>query len=496
MNCDLATEELKRFREAVAMALGLQFDESRLGMLADVLQRRLDCRGQPCETYLRSLERGATREEARALARELTVGETYFFRNIEQFRALAEVVLPERGKIHAQRPLRVLSAGCASGEEPYSVAMMTEERGFEVSILAVDLNPAVLEKAKRGRYTPWALRETPTETRRRWFQADGRDLILDPALRSTVKFDCANIAEDDSGIWQQGTYDAVFCRNVLMYFSPEQMRAAVARIARSLAPGGFLFLGHAETLRGISEEFHLRHSHGSFYYELKDGDGTIYAVALPTTLKPAGAAPSAPALDAGWFEAIGEATKRIAGLVPDGEAADPTKRPRPEWDPAPALELCRHERFAEALSHVRARPAAKDHDPDVLLLEAALLSHSGDAVAAEDACFRLLLVDEFSAGAHYVLALCREHLGQSQRAIEHDRVATYLNPTFAMPRLHLGLLASRLGEHDTAQRELQQALELLRAEEASRILLFGGGFGREGLMALCQAALKDSEARE
>ena len=164
------------------------------------------------------------------------------------------------------------------------------------------------------------------------------------------------------------------------------------------------------------------------------------------------------------------------------------------WDMAPALDLLRKERFAEALDYVRAGPATVEKDHDVLLLEATLLAHDGQFPAAEDVCLQLLLIDEFNAGAHYVLALCREHTGHRQRACEHDRIAVYLDPAFAMPRLHMGLLARRDGDRATATRELTQALALLQREGASRVLLFGGGFSREALMALCQSALKDREA--
>jgi chemotaxis protein methyltransferase CheR len=107
----------------------------------------------------------------------------------------------------------------------------------------------------------------------------------------------------------------------------------------------------------------------------------------------------------------------------------------------------------------------------------------------------LLLIDELNAGAHYLLALCREHHGHRERAGEHDRVAAYLDPSFAMPRLHLGLLARRAGDRTAACRELAQALLLLRREDASRLLLFGGGFSREALMGLCESSLKECGAR-
>jgi chemotaxis protein methyltransferase CheR len=129
------------------------------------------------------------------------------------------------------------------------------------------------------------------------------------------------------------------------------------------------------------------------------------------------------------------------------------------------------------------------------LLETALLLHTGQIALADAAAARLLSIDSENAGAHYLLALCREHAGDRVRAHEHHWTAATLDPSFAMPRLHLGLLARRRGDRETARREFTQARVLLAAEHTSRILLFGGGFSRESLMALCGAALKDCRSR-
>jgi chemotaxis protein methyltransferase CheR len=490
--------DLERFRTAIIHRIGLQFDDTKLGFLGEVLERRLNKLGHSSDAYLRSLEYQPLNGEFNTLARELTVGETYFFRNIEQFRVLGEVVLPERMSAHPATPtLRLLSAGCASGEEPYTIAMVAKETisdpCWEVDIRAVDLNPAVLQKAERAHYSAWALRETPAEFQSKWFRASGQEIVLDDSIRNAVRFSPGNLASEDPELWRPQGYDAIFCRNVLMYFSPEQMRAVVARIAQSLAPGGFLFLGHAETLRGVSDRFHLRHSHGTFYYTVKDDSEIADHPPIQIVPRWYPASPSPVALDQAWYDTICKATARVAALVPGATAADsPISPPPVAWDVAPAFDLLAQERFTDALIHVRNRPDAATRDPDILLLEAALLTHSGQLAAAEDACLQLLLVDEFNAGAHYVLALCREHFGQLNRAIEHDRVAAYLDPQFAMPRLHLGLLAGRNGDVSTARGELQQALALLKTEDPSRLLLFGGGFNREALMVLCESALKEN----
>jgi chemotaxis protein methyltransferase CheR len=491
MNRVARPDRVERLRAVVARGLGLAFDETKSSFLEEVLARRAQYAGRDVEAYLARLETDP-RRELRALVPDLTVGETYFFRNRDQFRALSEVVLPDRMRARAsERRLRILSAGCASGEEAYSLAILVREHtpdpSWDVSILAVDVNPAALERAARACFTPWALRETSPDVEHRWFRADGRDLHLVDAARERVRFEEHNLVDDDPRLWPEETYDVVFCRNVLMYFTPECAVAVVERIRRSLAPGGYLFLGHAETLRGLSSDFHLCHTHGTFYYQRRDRDG---ARADPPPVATAVAESND---DGTWIERIRRASERIeaiTGLPPSGSpmATSPAERARP--DLAPALALLAEERYADALDRVCALPSGVAGDPDALLLRAVLLTHGGRLAEAEEACRGVLASDELNAGAHYALALCREGAGDLRGAVDEDQIALYLDGSFAMPRLHLGLLARKAGDRETARRELGQALVLLQREDPSRLLLFGGGFRREALRALCRAELE------
>jgi chemotaxis protein methyltransferase CheR len=439
--------------------------------------------------------------EIRALAQAVTVSETYFFRNIEQFQALREIVIPNRLSAHAQtRKLSLLSAGCASGEEAYSLAIVAKEclpdSGWQSSVRAIDVNPSSLAKAQLGRYSMWALRETPAAVQRQWFRAEGRDFLLDTTVRDLVCFEERNLVHDDADVWRAGAYDVVFCRNVLMYFVPAHAQAIVQRITRALKPGGYLFLGHAETLRGLSQDYHLCHTHGTFYYQRKDVLAAADGLTAPeNTSRPGRNGPR----DLGWAETWIETVQRASSRIQTLATASP---PAPQsaatsavlHDSRPqlgfALELLKQERFAEALELLRALPSRFARDPDALLLRAVLLTHSGQLELAEKACRELLAVDDLNAGAHYLLALCREGVGDRGGAVENDQAATYLDPSFAMPRLHLGLLARRVDDPETARRELGQALTLLQREEVSRIIFFGGGFSREALVALCRAELR------
>jgi chemotaxis protein methyltransferase CheR len=495
MTATIPADMVERFRAAIVDRLGLQFDAGKLKQLTDVLQRRARAAGCDAEAYVSSLETKAAREEIGVLASHLTIPETYFFRNIDQFRAFTHVVIPQRASANAAaKRLRILSLGCASGEEPYTLAMLARDvlsdTGWEFSILGVDVNPAAIERARRGRFSAWTLRETPERDRQRWFRAEGRDYALDESLRASVRFEQRNLVDDDCRLWAPEQFDVIFCRNVIMYFSPEQARALIARVAQALCADGYLFLGHAETLRGISTDFHLLHTHGTFYYQKK---GRI-AYAPPPEEPADKAALAMLATDAdSWVDAIRRASERVTALTDShdrtiGRTAHKAGAAS-SYDLGVALELLRNERFAEALAIVDALPAESSKDADVLLLRATLLAHGGQLGEAEAACTRLLELDELNAGAHYLLALCREGAGDHMAARHHDQVATYLEPGFAMPRLHLGLLERRAGQRESARRELSQALVLLQREDASRVLLFGGGFSRETLITLCQAEL-------
>ncbi len=512
MSGDPRAAEIERFRQFVGERLGLHFDDTKLQHLRDALSDRMRALGhRDFDTYEGRL-RGSGSEEIRALADALTVGETYFFRYWDHFRAFVEVVLPERVTARGpQRRLRILSAGCASGEEAYSLAILIRERlpvleSWKVDIVGIDVNPRAVAKAVKGRYSTWSLRDTSAEVRDRYFRSDGRELELDRAVCSMASFEERNLVEDDDAFWREGAFDAVFCRNVCMYFRPEVMRAVVSRIARALLPGGFLFLGHAETLRGMAEDFDLRHTHETFYYQRR---GTIQAgaprPAIARLEAKAAHVPLAAALllpDTSWVAAIQRASDRVAELhgakgsaTCESSPPAPTVDTRSPPDLSTAIELLRQDRFGDAIDLLQALPEASKTAPGVQLLRAVLLTNSGGHDEAERVCHQILGADELSAGAHYVLALCREHAGDREAAIDHNKVASQLDSAFAMPRLRLGILARRSGDVESARAELRRALALLAHEDVSRILLFGGGFSRETLTELCRSELRATGAR-
>jgi chemotaxis protein methyltransferase CheR len=529
---DATREQLERFRATIGDRLGLRVADDRLGDLATLLASRFESSHEPSiDTYLTRLSSGGGRDELRALVTALTVGETFFMRSPAQFDALAALVPASMAR--RARKLRILSAGCASGEEPYSVAILALERFPQLAplleIVAVDANIGALEKASAARYSPWSMRDMPPALVKRWFVAEGRELVLSDVARQMVVFAERNLAEDDSIFWSAGAFDVIFCRNVLMYFSEVAARAVVARFARAIPPGGHLFLGHAESLRGVSVDFELCHTHETFYYRRCDASRASSSPTLPR--RPADAVADSIARLAevsvdessvapdptAWIDAIQRSSDHIEKLArgrDDGRvAAGPTTReagfgaglttgiapqaPTPGLGSAsPAeglpeiLALLREERFADAIARLRALPSARLVDVTVQTMLAIALTNSGQVAEAREVCARILSVDPRGVGAHFLLALCAELAGDDAAALEHARTASGFDPTFGMPHLHLGLLARRAGDHATAQAELARALVLLRDDDEARVALFGGGFGRDALVRVCEAELR------
>ena len=462
-----AGAEVAQFRALLAVRLGWAFADNDVPHLQQELGRRADARSMDRADYLARLSAGGWHEELDVIAENLTITETYFFRHGEQFRAFAEVALPERLAARSrQRVLRMLSVGCSSGEEAYTLAIVAREArpdpAWIISVVGLDANPAMLRKAASARYSAWSLRETPDAVRQRWFHPEDGKYEVDATIRDAVRWKQYNVADDDPALWSPEQYDVIFCRNLLMYLTAATAAILVQRMTQALAPGGFLFLGHTDSLGSRPDGLEPRHSHSTFYYHRP---GTP-PVARTARTEPLAASP----------------------------AYAPAPPPREEGHER-VFALIHEERFAEALGLVE-QAIGDQPSPQDLLLHGVLLAQAGRLDDAEMVVRRVLDHNGLDADAHHLLGVCLEGGAAVDVAIGHYRLAAYLDPAFAMPRLRLGLLARRRGDHPAAGTELDRALHLLRSERDDRIVMFGGGFGRIALTSLCRTELDACGVRQ
>jgi chemotaxis protein methyltransferase CheR len=255
-------------RDLVYKSLGLHFDDAKIDFLDRRVEKRMSSLGMTkVDDYvfhLRFLDVGGA--EMQAFANLITTNETYMFREFEQLQAFADHCLPEvleRKEKQGKRRLRIWCAGCSSGEEAYTLAVILREvmhdaNDWDLQILATDLDEVRLEMARQAVYGPYALREVPEAYAERHLVKAGLDTYrIHPDTARLVELRHLNL-NDRHAMRAVREVDFVFCRNVLIYFNDASRKSVVDHFYAALNPGGFLYLGHAESVSRISAAFKLK----------------------------------------------------------------------------------------------------------------------------------------------------------------------------------------------------------------------------------------------
>jgi chemotaxis protein methyltransferase CheR len=274
---DLRDPAYLKIRDVIYQVSGIYQPEEKLYLLASRCAPRMSAVNAktPAEYLEHLTTRGNREAELRLLLNEITIGETYMFRSPPQLEALRTVILPPmveaKGKLGFKR-LRIWSAGCSTGEEPYTLAMFLLEEsekllaGWGFEILATDLNDKSLVAAKAGIYGEYALRSTAELLRRKYLKPhDDKRLQVTDQLKSLIRFERVNLHDDSKMTFLKGM-DLIFCCNVLIYFDLSSKRKVMQHFYSNLLPGGYLFLGHAESLYQVDDRFHLVHFPGAIGY--------------------------------------------------------------------------------------------------------------------------------------------------------------------------------------------------------------------------------------
>jgi len=268
--------ELMRIRDLIYQVAGIFHPDNKLRLLNDRCSRRMKERDvKTLHEYFQCLTVQPSRQaELVALLNEITIGETCFFRNQPQLDALRQIVIPKMLEIKSKGPfrrLRIWSAGCSTGEEPYTLSMLLMEeassrlRDWTLEILATDLNERSLAHAKSALYGTYSTRHLTPHYRQKYFSAVGEQLQVQPAARTGITFNRLNLSDDARMTFMKGL-DVIFCCNVLIYFDLASKRRVIQHFYDDLLPHGYLFLGHSESLYGVSDDFRLVHLPGATAY--------------------------------------------------------------------------------------------------------------------------------------------------------------------------------------------------------------------------------------
>lgn len=473
----LGEKDLLLFQTYLVTHSGLHFDLRNSKILERGLVRRMRAvNASDYTTYHDYLNRyGESRQELKKLLGLLTVGETYFFRYLAHFSALAKSVIPEiMVSRRKERTLRIWSAGCSTGEEPYSLAMLLLEEfpelaGWDLQILATDINQRSLHRARQGIYGPRALRVTEPRYRDRYFHHSGNSFLLDSRVRAMVRFVPLNL---QTGIYPSaanGTagIDILLCRNVMIYFSLATTRRIIERFSHALTPGGYLFLGHAETLLNISENFRRLHEDGGFYYRLLPPRPEAPVVPQPVVPQP-------------------------VAILP------PPKFPPVLFVKPPSSEPSLESLFAEAQGAAESEDFGAAAQKYVIILrrdpthvgalvgQGFLLANQGAHREALDLCAQALDVDDLSPDAYFLRGLIFDLEGDLPGAVSEYRRALLLDLDFVMAHYNLGKVYWRQGRRRDARRELNNTRRLLENWSEDLLVPYSGGLSRAVFLEVCR----------
>jgi chemotaxis protein methyltransferase CheR len=258
-------------RDLIHERLGLFFDNSKLGLLADKLAPLVIERGFDSFLdyyYLLKYDAGSA-SEWRGVINALTVQETYFWREMDQINSVAERIVPQLIANNPHAPIRIWSAACATGEEPLTIAMRLNESGWferaDIEIYASDASSSALARAQKGIYRERAFRALPAALKEKYFSPSGKEWLVKPALHKRVRWTQANLLKEQE-IALLSMVSIIFCRNVFIYFSTEAVRRVVDSFASRIIVPGFLYVGAAESLLKATDEFELEEIGGAFVY--------------------------------------------------------------------------------------------------------------------------------------------------------------------------------------------------------------------------------------
>jgi len=506
----LSPADFDRFRGLVRLRAGIEIPDARRQDLEKGIQAALEATGSSDANGLYDLfaekgPRGAAAFEAMVPA--ITINETHFFRNRPQMKALEDEILPQLIEARrATRKLRIWSAACSSGEEPYSLAilidrLLPDREQWDVLIHGTDIDHMALAKAHQGLYGNWSFREVPHDVKENYFTpVDEHRFELAPKIRRMVRFSRLNLIDDHYPSPENTTdrMDLIVCRNVLIYFRDEAIQRIVDRFHESLVDGGWLVVGHAEPSQEIFHRFQVSNFPGTIVYrrtrEAQQGKPVVpklpEVVARSATRtreadhkktapakgkEPAKARerdkPHKPAAKAG--SAVVRPLRPVSGARKPGTGAG--GRPDEHGSADEAYALFQAGKMGEAVRRLEQLAEESPTDFRAPYLLAKIFASRVRFPEAEKWVDLALANRELSPEAHYLRGLVLQEQGRQDEALDAFRRSVFLDQTFVLGHFAAAGVFGRTGQAPRAQKSLQTVAELLEGKPDDQLVPEGDG---------------------
>jgi chemotaxis protein methyltransferase CheR len=450
-----------------------------------------------------------TKSQLDILVCRLTIGETYFFRERQSFDALEAQILPaliSSRRVNDKR-LRIWSAGCSTGEEAYSIAillhrLLADLPQWNITILATDVNPDSLSKAARGEYGDWSFRGIPHWIKQRFFtrNAAGRFEVAD-TIRKMVTFADLNLANDPFPSLSNNTnaMDIIFCRNVLMYFAPHQAKKVIDNFHHSLMPGGLLAVSPCETSHVLFRQYETVSLHDAVFYRK---DHQLNSLPVPPSLDlNTGASILLPFRQAvAWEMHHPDSTQRPARQLPAPPIVPPAAKPvAVDFDEA--LVLYGQGLYAEAAAHLTRMLTKGDESANfpalgnAAMLLVRTLANQGEFTAALAWSEKTVAVNKLDPELRYLRAIILQEQGDIARAVAALKQTLYLDQNFVLAHFALANLLQGLGKIKEASKHLENAASLLASYGDDAILPGSEGLSARRLGEVIAATMTKAAAR-
>lgn len=493
-------EQVRQWAEAET---GMDLSGTRFARLQDAMRKVVSPRTTSADLN-RSLSQPDTR--ARLLERltgQLTIGESFFFRNENHFRALREQVVPEILRTNAeQRQIRMWTAGCATGEEPYSLAILLDmmlgtQASWNVSILGTDLNPEFLERAREARYRTWSFRQTDVHQNANYFTREGDSFRLASRVRDWVRFAYLNLVKDVYPSPLTGTLglDLILFRNVAIYLKPEVTRAIIQRFHQALRPGGWLLLGETEVSAIPTDGFTVRRFDQATLHQ-KTCDRTAFMETLTPSALPVLstvgvkadiAIPGVPSLP-DWVPLPTRRTSQTRGPASPVTSTSALGQSS-VWQ---QVERCLSQRDFTGAETLIERLSNKSDRANVRLRYVRALMATADISRARQMLETCLREEPLLIEAQLLKASFAEEAGELEVAEQACRRALYIDRNCPMAHFHLALVQQQTGDMPGAKRSLQTTLKLVSGKEPHELVAYGEGVCYGRLREMISLLVSDS----
>ena len=477
MKTNLTEIQLIAICEVIANHMGLHFPKERWPILNENLSHAAHEFGfdDMAEFVRWFLSAKLNKDQTDILASHLTCSESYFWREPQVFAALTDYVLPELVKLkqNKEQKIRIWSAGCSTGEEPYSIAIALKKtipdiEKWNISILATDINPKALKKARSGVYSSWSFRNSPSWLKSGYFLNKGNGHYeVSQDIKKMVTFSCMSLVESSS-MNTKSSIDIIFCRNVLMYFTPRWINKIANSFFEELCDDGWFVVSSCELSSHVFPQFAFVNFHGAVLYRKTKNEPMQYMDPIP------------------------EVQQDLSYRTFFDHVNNTRWMPHTDFQPNHFVEQLSAQHVtpstfplvpAEAIMTVvhKAHKETPEESLNARISEIRLLADQGDLDKALSICNETIAMNKLAHGLYFLRASILQELGSVPEAIASLKQSIYINPDYIMGHFMLGNLFLRLGNNRASKKSFNNVLGLLNQYETDHKVPESDGLSLEYL---------------